>query len=52
MSGNFFTQFFYYEYIYNNYSIARFVTSAIPLVWGWKAILNVNIMSNKDINSS
>ena len=28
-SGNFFTQFFYYEYICYSYSIVQFVTSAI-----------------------
>ena len=52
MSGSFFTQFFHYTCIYNIYSIVQFVTSAFPSVWGCKAILNMSVMSNKDINSS
>ena len=52
MSGNFFSQVFYYMYNHNSYSIVQFITSAILLVWGYNAIVNVNVMSNKNINLS
>ena len=51
-SGNFVTQFFYYACIYNSCSIVQFIISAIPSVWGCKAILKVSIVFNKEFNSS
>ena len=51
-SGNFFTQLFYYMCIHNSFSIVWFIISAIPSIWRCKAILNVSVISNKDINSS